>query len=113
MVIEVTEENFNEIVEQSECPVLVEFWAPWCGPCKNMAPVLDELASDFDGKAKICKVNIDECEDLAYNYDVRSIPFIILFNEGEIAGTKVGTQSKTSLTKLLNEVCNEEETEEE
>ncbi|EAH9148798.1 thioredoxin, partial [Campylobacter upsaliensis] len=81
---------------------LVDFWAPWCGPCRMLSPVIDELASDFEGKAKICKVNTDEQGDLAAEYGVRSIPTLIFFKNGEVAGQLVGAQSKQTIADKIN-----------
>lgn len=97
--IELTSENFNTI---KEGVALVDFWAPWCGPCRMLAPVIDELANDFDGRAKICKVNTDEQGDLAAEYGVRSIPTLIFFKDGQIAGQLVGAQSKQAIADKLN-----------
>lgn len=97
--IELTAENFNVA---KEGVALVDFWAPWCGPCRMLAPVIDELAEEFDGKAKICKVNTDEVQDLAVEYGVRSIPTLLFFKDGEIKETLVGAQSKTAIAEKLN-----------
>ncbi|EAL3922736.1 thioredoxin [Campylobacter upsaliensis] len=97
--IELTSENF---AIAKEGVALVDFWAPWCGPCRMLSPVIDELASDFDGKAKICKVNTDEQGDLAAEYGVRSIPTLIFFKNGEVAGQLVGAQSKQTIADKIN-----------
>jgi len=98
--IELTNDNFEATVNEGVS--LVDFWAPWCGPCRMLAPVIDELAEDFDGKANICKVNTDEQQDLAVKYGVRSIPTIVFMKNGEIVDTLVGAQSKQALADKLN-----------
>ncbi|MBZ7946530.1 thioredoxin [Campylobacter sp. RM9939] len=97
--IELTSENFSQVKEGI---ALVDFWAPWCGPCRMLAPVIDELANDFEGKAKICKINTDEQGDLAAEYGVRSIPTLIFFKNGEVVDQLVGAQSKQAITDKLN-----------
>ncbi|RXJ91720.1 thioredoxin [Arcobacter sp. CECT 8983] len=98
--IELTNDNFEATVNEGVS--LVDFWAPWCGPCRMLAPVIDELAEDFDGKANICKVNTDEQQDLAVKYGVRSIPTIVFMKDGEVVDTLVGAQSKQALADKLN-----------
>jgi thioredoxin 1 len=98
--IELTSNNFDENVKEGLA--MVDFWAPWCGPCRMLAPVIDELAEDFDGKAKICKVNTDEEQDLAVKYGVRSIPTIVFLKDGEVVDTMIGASSKQALSEKLN-----------
>ena len=98
--IELTSENVDATI--SEGVALVDFWAPWCGPCRMIAPVIEELAEDFDGKAKICKINTDEQQDLGVKYGVRSIPTIIFFKDGEIVDQMVGASSKEAFADKLN-----------
>ena len=84
-VIELTDASFDETINSSDVPVLVDFWAPWCGPCKMLTPVLDEIAGEYGDKLKVCKVNTDEHREAAVEYAINAIPTIILFNEGQIA----------------------------
>lgn len=97
--IELTASSFNETI--SSGVVMVDFWAPWCGPCRMLAPVIDELASDFDGQAKICKVNTDEEQDIAVKYGIRSIPTIMFFKDGELVDQMVGASSKQVLSDKI------------
>ncbi len=101
--IELTAENFDETINNGIS--LVDFWAPWCGPCRMIAPVIDELANDFDGKANICKVNTDEQQDLAVKFGVRSVPTILFMKDGEIVDQVIGAQSKQALTDKLNSIA--------
>ena len=104
-IITLTQENFAKEVLQSPTPVLVDFWAEWCGPCKMIAPVLDELADEYDGRIKIGKVNIDEQQGLASEYGVRAIPTLLLFHEGQVADQMVGLRSKRDLKASLDRVA--------
>lgn len=97
---ELTQENFNAVTDSGVS--LVDFWAPWCGPCRMIAPVIDELANDFEGKANICKVNTDEQQDLAVKFGVRSIPTIIFLKDGEVVDTMVGATNKQALADKIN-----------
>jgi thioredoxin 1 len=97
-----TDANFAADVLQSELPVLVDFWAEWCGPCKMLMPTLEELAPTLAGKVKIVKVNIDANPQVPAQFGVRSIPTLVLFNKGEAISTKVGVMTKTKLTEWLN-----------
>ena len=102
MAIELTKDNFKAEVLDSTIPVLVDFWAPWCGPCKMMGPVVEELSTELAGKVKVCKVNVDDNEDLAGNYDVMSIPSFFVFKKGEVAASATGATSKENLISLIN-----------
>ena len=96
-VVTLTQENFAKEVLQSSVPVLVDFWAEWCGPCKMIAPILDELAEEYDGRIRIGKVNIDDYQSLAAEYRVSAIPTLLLFRQGQVAEQIVGLKSKRDL----------------
>ena len=98
--IELTAANFDETVKEGVS--MVDFWAPWCGPCRMIAPVIEELAADFEGKAKICKVNTDEEQDLAVKYGIRSIPTILFMKDGNVVDQMVGASSKQAFTDKIN-----------
>lgn len=101
MTIEITDDTFEQEVLKSDIPVIVDFWAPWCGPCKSLAPTFDSLSSEYEGKVKFTKANIDETE-LAQKYGVRSIPTLIIFKNGEVVGTKSGAQPKAALAAFVD-----------
>lgn len=104
MTIEITDASFKSEVTDSPVPVLVDFWAPWCGPCKMIAPVLEEIAQEYEGKAKIVKINIDDNQNTAAQFGVRSIPTLILFKNGNEVEKIVGAQGKDKLTALIDRV---------
>ena len=103
-IVTLTQENFAKEVLQSPTPVLVDFWAEWCGPCKMIAPVLGELADEYAGRVKIGKVNIDEHQGLATEYGVRAIPTLLMFEKGEVTEQLVGARSKRDLKASLDRV---------
>lgn len=100
----VTDQDFEKEVLQSPIPVLVDFWAAWCGPCRAIAPIIDELAEEYAGKVKICKLNVDENPITPGKYGIRAIPTLILFKEGQVAETIVGAVSKATLVNAINKV---------
>jgi thioredoxin 1 len=104
-IVTLTQENFAEEVLSSPAPVLVDFWAEWCGPCKMIAPVLNELADEFQGRLKIGKVNIDEQQALAAEYGIRAIPTLLLFNKGQVSEQMVGARSKRDLKTSIERVA--------
>jgi|SRR3954464_2061361 thioredoxin 1 len=96
-IVNVTQETFAKEVLESTTPVLVDFWGEWCPPCRALAPILDDLAQEYDGKVKICKVNIDNQQGLATEYGVRAVPTMLLFQKGQVADQMVGLRSKRDL----------------
>ncbi len=102
--IELTEDNFTSEVLEADVPVLIDFWAPWCGPCRMVAPVIDSLADKYEGKIRVAKVNLDEHPALASEYGVRSIPAIFIFNNGEVAERAVGVQPEDTLSAMIQRV---------
>jgi thioredoxin 1 len=101
-IAQVSDEQFDEQVLQSSEPVLVDFWAEWCGPCKMIAPILDELATSYAGKLKVAKVNIDHNQKTPRNYNVRGIPTLMIFKNGKVEATQIGAVSKSQLTQLID-----------
>jgi thioredoxin 1 len=103
MAMEFNKDNFQDEVVASQVPVLVDFWAPWCGPCKQLGPVIEELATEFEGKAKVGKVNVDDNQDLAGSFGIRGIPTVMLFKGGEVVSQFVGLKPKEELAAALND----------
>ncbi|MEH6634291.1 MAG: thioredoxin TrxA [Halioglobus sp.] len=103
-IVHVSDATFDAEVLNSDIPVLVDFWAEWCGPCKMIAPVLDEIATEYAGKLKICKVDVDANPDIPPKFGIRGIPTLIVFKGGNAEATKVGALSKTQLTEFIQEV---------
>ena len=101
-IIEVTDDSFEDEVLNSSEPVLVDYWAEWCGPCKMITPVLEEIASDYSGKIKVVKLNIDNNPDTPPKFGIRGIPTLMLFKGGEVEATKVGALSKSQLTAFID-----------
>ncbi|QEY24397.1 thioredoxin TrxA [Neisseria animalis] len=102
LIVHATDASFEQDVLKSEVPVLLDFWAPWCGPCKMIAPILDEVAAEFEGKLKVVKINIDENEQTPAQFGVRGIPTLMVFKNGENVATKVGALAKGQLTAFIN-----------
>ncbi len=101
-IVEITDDNFEQEVLNSDVPVLLDYWAEWCGPCKMIAPILEELAGDYKGKVKIAKINVDDNAQTPPQYGIRSIPTLMLFKNGNVEGTKVGGSSKSDLASFID-----------
>jgi len=102
-VVHLSDESFETEVNQSTVPVLVDFWASWCAPCKAISPVIDQLAEAFDGKVKICKMNVDDCQKTPAQFGVRGIPTLMVFKGGQVAATKVGAAPKNQLQAWIEQ----------
>jgi thioredoxin 1 len=105
-VFEVSDKDFQALVLDSDQPVLVDFWAEWCGPCRQLAPTIDSLAVDFEGKAKVAKIDVDANGDTAARYGIRSIPSVLVFKGGQLVDQFVGRQSKDTYVEALNKLIN-------
>ncbi len=101
-IIELTDADFDKVVHNSDVPVLVDFWAPWCGPCVMMAPILKEIADEYTGKAKICKLNTDDARDSAIEFGIQAIPTTILFKDGQVQKKWVGLTGKKVLAAAID-----------
>jgi thioredoxin 1 len=101
MALEITENNFEELVIKSDKPVLVDFWAEWCGPCRMVGPIVDELSNDFEGRAVVGKVNVDAEGGISMKYGIRNIPTLLIFKDGEIVDKQVGVAPKKVLADKL------------
>lgn len=102
--VELTDDNFQSEVQESDIPVLVDFWADWCAPCKAIAPAIEEIADEYQGKAKVGKLDVDSNQQTAMNFGIRSIPTLLIFKDGEVAEQIVGAVPKNQLTKKLDSV---------
>ena len=102
MTVEITKENFEEVVLKNQLPVLVDFWATWCGPCKMIGPIVEELSDELEGKVVFGKLNVDKQPELAMQFQVMSIPTLILFKDGEIVNKKIGFMPKEKLAEMLD-----------
>lgn len=99
--MEISEQNFDEVVSKAELPILVDFWAPWCAPCRQLSPILDEIAEELDGKLLLGKVNIDEQQSLAMRFGIMTIPTMMLFKDGDVVSTLVGARPKQDVKSEL------------
>lgn len=104
MVLEITDSSFEEVVLNSDKPVLVDFWATWCGPCRMLGPVVEEIAKEYDGKAVVGKVDVDNNQEFAGKYGVRNIPTVLIFQNGEVVGRQVGVSPKKVYTDAIDQL---------
>jgi thioredoxin 1 len=103
-ISQLNDTNFSDAVEKNKGPILVDFWAEWCMPCRALAPVIDELSTEFDGKVRFAKVNVDECRDIPAKFGIRGIPTLILFNDGKKVNELVGNQPKDKIRAMLTKI---------
>jgi len=104
VAVEIVDSSFDQEVIKSDKPVLVDFWAPWCGPCRSLAPVIEEITKEFEGRVKVAKVNVDNNQDLARKYGIMSIPTLIIFKSGQVVEQMVGFTQKSVLARKLESV---------
>ena len=102
MAIEISDANFDKLVLQSDKPVMVDFWAAWCGPCGMVGPIIEELSSDYEGKAIVGKLDVDQNQEFAAKFGVRNIPTVLVFNKGELVARQVGVAPKTTYSEALD-----------
>jgi thioredoxin 1 len=102
LIKHISDDSFSSDVLQADKPVLVDYWAEWCGPCKMIAPILDDVSKDYDGRVQVAKMNVDENSQIPAKYGIRGIPTLMLFKDGQLAATKVGAMTKAQLTAFLD-----------
>ncbi|WP_299398646.1 thioredoxin [uncultured Gelidibacter sp.] len=102
MALEITDANFEELVLKSDKPVMVDFWAAWCGPCRMVGPIIDQISEEYDGKAIVGKVDVDANQEFAAKYGVRNIPTVLVFQNGEVVGRQVGVAPKNAYTDAID-----------
>lgn len=103
-LIELSDTSFDETVHKATEPVLVDFWAPWCGPCRMLSPIIEQIADEFAGKAKVCKLNTDDARDTAVEFSISAIPTVILFKDGQVQKKWVGLTSKKDISEAINKL---------
>ena len=103
MALEITDESFEDVVLKSDKPVMVDFWAAWCGPCRMVGPIIEELSADFEGRAVVGKLDVDTNQEFAAKYGVRNIPTVLVFKDGEVVGKQVGVAPKSTYAQALEQ----------